>query len=746
MKLSPDRDIPTAASVVKAKKATQCCKRKKKASCGEEEEHGYDASGRIELLLNEIDRLKSLLFERSSGWIQPELAGDVRAKDIRILRGIRKAHLRPLAHLSDRCVRVDRPNSSIFLGPSSFRTFIVLDPNLGRLTSHFRQRMERERYEWRQSFQTRQDHDSMSHQVDIRAAAIQQTSFSNVSPRQAALVSILEDYLVDYDLFIQLLNSSLAILSALLPVTPRYMMNDILLRRFQRVPGSNKVKILITGHPAEFAEICLVIGSLKFGYTSTSGSDSPAASADNTFNIYTEGDTNLLYFFATNLLEEAEYRTFATLPTLLSLITLYFIALRNVEKYDFVTFENIPSFQSTTVQMAISLGFHRDRSETNPLYIHEENSSSNPNLHSNSSGSKNLIRLLTTEDWHTIWSAVMYLDSMGSFNLGIPSMVGYTADRCYGTGRYDSTIRYVIGAYRTVIRLITGPSPQSQQSDKSGDPSVTIFQLEKIISGIEDFNNTKLATFKHLIDQMRETEKPEDVAQLLLSVLLKLRICALLLFLYIHSHMVFRDSNNDLIRVGRLFGKSLEEVKGLEIRLFKRSFKFAVLMLGLLNHLLLNNCCRKVTALGVFSTDLSSLFIRCIYVLCSYVCEALEKQQYESKVTLRIDDLSLDTLELLMNSDNEDSPDPAKSSEYKENMSKIEQFYDHPASLLHYVNGFYFNSSRSTIAKDYNFFASYKYLFLCLNSMENNRLTVETFDTEKFLAEFKNIDSSWFSG
>ncbi|QPG76419.1 hypothetical protein FOA43_003808 [Brettanomyces nanus] len=716
-----------------------------------DDDPGFDKDTRIESLLNEIDRLRSALFRFDSDWLRPQVFNDIRAKDIYILRGIRKAHLRPLSHLSDRCLRFDKPNSSSFRGPSSFKSLLMCDANLGRLIRDVQGNLECERRAWRKSIHTRQYHDAMNLTLQTTSAKISLQVGSPTTARQIAIIRMLEDYLVDFDLFMRLTKNSFSVMKSFLPVTPKALMDDIISRRFQRVPGSNRIKIILSGFPSDFAEIALVISSLKFGFTTIIANKSSKEFSqthpsngieDNHFSIYSEDKTNLLYFFATNLLEEAEYRTFATLPTLLTLIILFFIALRNVEKYDFVTFDNIPTFQSTTIQMAIVLGFHRGKSESTSV-IQVEDGSAPPHC-------RRLINLLSTDDWHSIWCAVMYLDTMGSFNLGIPSMMNQTVDRCYETGNFNPDIRYIIGAYRTVLRLITEPTPDKSRRtdliDRQYDPSSpTLFQLEKVILNIEMYNNNRMASFNKLMNQMHTTENQDEMPGIIFSLLLKLRISALLLFLYVHSYLVFRDSNNDLIRMGRMFGKSLDEVKELETRLFRRALKFAILMLGLLNHILLNDFYQNVHALGVFSTDLSGVFIRCIFSLCSYVAEALEKKDYENKVTLRIDDLDLPTLELLLNAANEFSSDTTVVAKYKQGMEKIKQCFMCPVSLLHYLNGFYFNSSRSSISRDYNFFASYKYLFLCLNYMEDNKLTFETFDREKFFKAFKNIDGTWFS-
>lgn len=702
----------------------------------------YQESNRVESLLDEIDRLKSIIFQGASGWLSPDMKPGTRAKDIHILRGIRKAHLRSLSHISDRCLRIDELNYSTFLGPSNFRSFIMYDPNMGKLMHKFKNQLHQERSEWKQSLKPNQYREMMRRKIETLSLAtysggVGRHTVMAGTPHQQALICTLEDYLMNYDTFMKVLKNSLDMMHGLLPIIPHKLMDSILHRHFRRLPGSSRIKILYTGQPIDFAEIALVISALKFGILevdedlANSDFKSMADGSTTSFNLATENETNLLYFFGSNLIEEAEYRTFCSLPTLLSLVTLYFIASRNVEKYDLATLENIPSFQSMTVQMAISLGFHKDISEARtPSGCYEMNSPPPTNM----------IRNLSTDEWRSIWCAVVYMDTMGSFNLGIPSMLGYSADKCYGTGFFNPKVRYVIGAYRTVVRIITSSSPRGKKSNSQ----VTLFQLEKLINGIEQYNNDEMESFGDLVAQIQKLDRLKDVSEILFMILVKLRLCSLLLFLYIYTHVVFRDSNTELIKGGRLFGKSLEEVKELDSRLFKRALRFSVIMLALLNRLLLNHMRKELSALGIFSTDVSGVFIRCIYALCSHVLNSIEKHNYDNNVTLRIDDFDQHTLDILLNPKNRESPDKNASSTFNKAIDRIDQFFDHPASLLHYLNGFYFNSSRSSIARDYNFFASYKYLFLCFNYMKNHQMTIDTLDCTKFLEEFSNIDSSWF--
>lgn len=720
-----------------------CLSNESRPSAPKNDSSGVHQTDRIEALLNEIDRLKAIIFERTGGWLLPNFKSNIRAKDVPILQGIRKAHLRNLRHISDRCVRIDAPNHSCFLGPSNYRSLMMYDHTLSKLTLKFNHRLEQERTDWRNALKPKQFHNEMNRVLANYAKEHfhEKTDPSKGpgTPYQRVLISYLEQYLVNYDLFISMLKKSLAMMSSLLPIVPRKLSDHILSLRFHRDQNTNGVKINFNGQPIVFAEIAMIVGCLKFGF---SGIDSREnASLDAKLTIYSEEETNLLYFFTTKLLEQAEYRTHSSLPSLLSLIVLYFIACRNVERYDLITFESIPNFQSMTVQMAISLGFHRDIDEAMPTSRMQDG------LHD----PQTLMTYISSGDWHAIWCSVMYLDTLSCFALGTPSMVGFSADRCYGTGLFSPTIRYVISAYRSVVRLITGPSHYGKDKINRGSStrqlnaySVTLFQLEKLIFGIEKFNNTELQSFSDLIKQMNSAATTEEVSKTVLIMLMKLRICALLLFLYIYTNIIFKDTNDELIKMGRLFGKSLGEVEILEARLLKRSLRYSIVMLGLLNHLLLNNYSKKTTVLGIFTTDISSIFIRCLYGMASYIADSFNQRRYEDQVIIRVDDLSLETLELLVDPENENNPDPKKAKLFKDGMSKIEKSFERPASLLHYLNSFFYNSSRSTISRDYNFFASYKYVFLTLSYMECHHLTVDTFDVQKFLDEFKNIDNSWF--
>lgn len=702
---------------------------------------------RIEVLLNEIDRLKAIIYERTSGWLLPDFKSSIRAKDVPILKGIRKAHLRNLRHISDRCVRIDAPNYSCFMGPSNFRSLMMYNHTLDKLVLKFNHRLEQERTDWRNSLKPKHFHNEMNRVLENYAREHYEekddSSKGPGTPYQRALISYLEQYLVNYDLFIKLLSKSLAMISSLMPIVPHKISDQILSLRFQRDQTTNGVIINFSGQPIEFAQIAMIIGCLKFGFAGIDGEETAPLDGTKKLTIHSEEETNLLYFFATKLLEQAEYRTHPSLPSLLSLIVLYFIACRNIERYDLITFESIPSFQSMTVQMAISLGFHRDINETKLALRMQDGLSNSPNF----------MACLSREDWHAIWCAVMYMDTLSCFSLGTPSMVGFAGDRCYGTGTFSSAIRYVIGAYRSVVRLITGPSHYGKDKINRGSStrqlnaySVTLFQLEKLIFGIEKFNNTELPSFSDLFKQINSSETIEEASKNIFVILMKLRVCCLLLFLYLYTHIIFKDTNDELIKMGRLFGKSLGEVEILEGRLLKRSLRYSIVMLGLLNHLLLNNYSKKTSLLGVFTTDISGVFIKCLYGLASYIAESLNDRKYEDQVIMRVDDLSLEMLELLVDPENENNPDPQKARLFKEGMTKIDKSLARPASLLHYLNSFFYNSSRSTISRDYNFYASYKYVFLTLNYMEDHHLTVDTFNVQKFLDQFKNIDNSWFKG
>lgn len=665
-----------------------------------------DETPRMEALLNEIDRLKQLL-QAGEGWETQDLVMSLRSKDIPILKDIKKAHLRSMTNLADRGLRLTDRGQITFLGTSCFRTMIEADRILGSLDHKFSAHISVEQETWQQSLPSNVYHEKMNKLLTEGSMQCQNVP-PEFTPYQITLLHMLEDYLVDYYTFMNLYQNTYTTLQVLLPVAPRSIMSPIISKRFRR--GPNGALEINLDHPETlFAEVALAIAIIEFGLTGN-----PTKTE---LTVHSERETNLLYFFSTRLLEEAHYRTHTSLNLLMALIILYFIALRNTEKYDFVTFDNIPSFQSTTVQMAISMGLNRDF--LMPVTSQVQHSADDP------------LRMLSEIEWHNIWNAVMYMDTMGSFCRGIPSLVGSTADHFYTLGDFGGSVRSVVGAYRAVNRLIT--------SHKGTDRPPSLFQLEKLIAGIEDMNRTKLSSLVRLSSKLRAAHGREESSRVILTLLLKIRTTALLLFLYTHTYLSFRDSNYELTKMGRLFGNSLEEAKELQERYYRRSFRYAVLVLALLNRLLLS---KAVPELAVFSTDISSTFVRSVYVLSTTIGEALEDRQYCKKPLLQIDDMDFETLDLLM--DPQASEDPHLHASYTAGMMKVDAFLEFPASLLQYLNGFYFNSSRSSIAKDYPFFASYKYLFLCLNYMADNKLTIETLDCDKFLKEFENVDTSWF--
>ncbi|GMG22378.1 unnamed protein product [Ambrosiozyma monospora] len=403
-------------------------------------------------------------------------------------------------------------------------------------------------------------------------------------------------------------------------------------------------------------------------------------------------DYDMLMLFTDRLLKEAKYKSKGTLPALFTLMLLFMISIRNRKSYDCGDYKNAMHYAWSSVEQALTIGFHKKRSELAMIANYKDND-------------ELYIEGLSDSQRDGIWIMVEYIDSVAAYNSGVPSLISKADPSMLDAKSPYHRVIEATSCYKDIAALIANSDHELRN----------LADVEELIARVDNLNSTNVDSLLDISKRLFALDGPLS-RQMYYDLIYKLKMCDMTMFLYMHSSSCVKRFMANSPKFKMMSDHEKKELEITKERYTKRCFVYAISMLSLLNYLLVGN---YTTPMNVYLgfTEMCDLFMKVAMCIFSRIAELLENSQVvkdgpqhiaDKNSQLFIDNLDLDSLKPLVYKHlNGDSPE-SKAPNVNQLEKTIQESYNDVQALLHYMNGFFFNCSRSIIAKDYKFFAIYK--------------------------------------
>lgn len=661
----------------------------------------------------------------------------------KILKGIKqvqKMDLNPVLQCSP-SVSLDSFNSQF--GASSITSYVNVDKYMGVIFKKSLKKIESDMEIWKSKFS-----------VEIYRAAVEKIIISNEyilddkkssinevkRSKFRAICKLLENYFIDYETFINILNNSVKIMLVAVPVAPKKLIDKLTNDHFLK---SEDGKLIIVNNDSDdqICETLLILAILRFGMPKSENviitpDEINFSTLLEKENINTDNKTDLLNSFLKVILNEIDLSQRYNIPMLGTLIIFFMISYTH--RFNFKSGNPTIglNYGIMAIYMAVNLGVYGD-------YNFDKNSND-----------KNL-KYFTDFDYNNIWNLIMFIDTFSSFNSGMPQLISSSLDNIYVTSFVDRNCADICIFYRKAFRL-----SNKRKNKNSANQNVSIIQYERFVIEFESFIFTRLDPASICINK-------ND----LVGVATSIRALNLLLFLYYNSYFSFINTINIYRNENSNIEPSMDkEFKEFEERLFRRCIKLSIISLIDLNVMLVSLFSAKDESFyEKYSFDLIQIFTRIIYTLTSCLCKMIADRKKDPSSEI---EKEKDT-----ENEKEDDEDfsflfdiPLKSSENLSNYfvgqqcntaagnvddyecdkeiiklyKKVDLLCEKPNAIIKLLIGFFFNTSQSLISQNFMYYSLYKYFVMAVKYFAETPGTPENFNIEDFEARFSNVDCTWF--
>lgn len=373
-----------------------------------------------------------------------------------------------------------------------------------------------------------------------------------------------------------------------------------------------------------------------------------------------------------------------------------------------------------------------------------------------------LLSKLSDDDYMHIRFMVATIDLMNSYFTGITGMIPPNSDTISVTKLIPPLWVDLLYFYRSSFRLVHANDmvyvgQRNEIPLTSSDEFNTVFffhlkECESFVEAYEILFRSTMNSFKFTSDSLNLT----GISLLLtISNLMCFQYCSSYKFVSSHLQLMQNDPS--------VSPNELNQMKRLEVRVFRRSLRFCILKLAIINNLLVNlSFNQEYFSARNITFPLVEMFTKTIFILSVTTVRLIVEQKSNSEFYQMFKELTkceptndthlpLNILNIKMSLIEDvrfcglNQQTNQVSDEVKLISKQLDQIIISPSSTINTMLGFYFNCSQTILSHTFEFVVTYKYLTLMLKTLnESNFNHLEDFNLNQFLKSIESMGVTSF--